>query len=192
VIFSRFLVLTAIGAANLAAETIHLKSREFQPAADRSEYLARPVQRRTPGTSHYLVQFNAPVSSETVQRLRSRGIQVTSYLPKSTVMIAAPDDFSLDGFHVRWIGRLEHRDKISLLVNERAASAHFPAAYVVEFHDDINMDEARAMAREHNLRVIEIATLRRTTCWRKAASATFRAWRPGTKWHTYSRLPRNC
>lgn len=151
----RFFLLTVFGLASLTAETIHLKTRDFQPPADRSEYLARPVQRRTAGTSHYMVQFQSPVSAEILQRLRARGITVTSYVGKSTLMVAAPDDFSLDGFPVRWIGRLEHQDKISPRVTEQAASGQAPGAYVVEFHPDVNMQEARAMVREHNLRLIE-------------------------------------
>jgi len=155
VIVFRFLILTVFGLATLAAETIHLKTRDFEPPADRSEYLARPVQRRAAGTSHYLVQFQAPVSAETIQRLHTRGIAVTGYVSKSTLMIAAPDDFSLAGFPVRWMGRLEHQDKISPRINEQWASGHAPGAYLVEFHADVNMQEARAMVREHNLHLIE-------------------------------------
>jgi len=155
VIVFRFLILTVFGLASLAAETIHLKTRDFEPPADRSEYLSRPVQRRTTGISHYLVQFQAPVSAQTIQRLHTRGIVVTGYVGKSTLMVAAPDDFSLAGFPVRWIGRLEHQDKISPRINEQLASGHAPGAYVVEFHADVNMQEARSMVREHNLHLIE-------------------------------------
>lgn len=151
----RFLLLTVLGLASLAAETIHLKTRDFQPPADRTEYLARPVLRRTAGTSHYLVQFQTPVSAGLVQRLRTRGMIVTSYVGRSTLMVSAPDDFSLDGFPVRWIGRLEQRDKISPRISEQAAAGQAPGAYVVEFHPDVNMQEARVMVREHNLRLIE-------------------------------------
>ena len=56
---------------------------------------------------------------------------------------------------VRWIGRLEHQDKISPVISDQAASGHAPGAYVVEFHADVNMQEARAMVQEHNLRLIE-------------------------------------
>ena len=151
----RFLILTLLGLASVAAETIHLKTRDFEPPADRSEYLARSVQRRTAGISHYLVQFQSPVSAETMRRLRTRGIAVTGYVGKSTLMVAAADDFSLDGFAARWVGRLEHQDKISPRINEQVATGHAPVAYVVEFHGDVNMEEARAMVREHNLHLIE-------------------------------------
>ena len=154
-IVCRFLILTIAGLASLAAETIHLKTRDFEPPADRSEYQARPLERRTPGTSHYLIQFESPVTLKTVERLRGRGIVVTGYLAKSTLTVAAPDNFSLDGFAVRWIGRLEHQDKISPRITEQTAAGRMPAAYIVEFHSDVNMQEARTMAREHQLRLIE-------------------------------------
>jgi hypothetical protein len=151
----RWFTLVAFGTATLAAETIHLKTREFDPRPDRTEYLANPLERRNAQKSHYLIQFEGPVRAEYFGRLRDRGITVTGYLPNSTLMIAAPDDFSLDGLPVRWVSRLEHRDKISPLVSAHAGSGRASRAYIVEFHSDINMNEARALVREHSLRLIE-------------------------------------
>jgi hypothetical protein len=155
VIVFRFLILTMLGLASLAAETIHLKTRNFEPPADLNEYLGRPLLRRTAATSHYLIQFQTPVSAEIIGKLRAHGVVVTGYVGKSTLMVAAPDNFSAAGLAVRWIGRLEHQDKISPVISDQASSGHAPGAYVVEFHTDVNMQEARAMVREHNLRLIE-------------------------------------
>jgi Matrixin/Bacterial Ig domain len=155
VIVFRFLILAMIGLASLAAETIHLKTRNFEPPADLNEYVTRPLLRRTAGTSHYLIQFQAPVSATIIRKLNAHGVVVTAYVGKSTLMVAAPDDFSVAGLAVRWIGRLEHQDKISPAISEQAASGHAPGVYVVEFQGDVNMQEARAMVREHNLRLIE-------------------------------------
>ena len=69
-------------------------------------------------------------------------------------MVAAPDDFSLDGLPVRWVGRLEQRDKISPLILAQKGTADGLRTYVVEFHSDVNMQEARVMIREHGLRLI--------------------------------------
>jgi hypothetical protein len=151
----RFLALAALGVATLAAETIHLKTRDLDPLPDRTAYLASPLQRRAAGTSHYMVQFNTPVTAEMLDRLRARGIILTGVIPRSTVMVAAPDDFSLDGLPVRWVGRLEQRDKISPLILAQAGTADGLRTYVVEFHSDVNMEEARAMVREHGLRLVE-------------------------------------
>src|SRR5579872_7465943 len=148
---SRRLVLLFMWIGSLAAASIHLKTRELDPRPDRQGYLGIPVKRRTEGTSHYLVQFSGPVRAEIFQQLRERGASVTGYVPESTLVIAAPDDFSVEGLPIRWIGRLEQQDKISPLISASTA----PAAYIVEFHSDVDMHEARAMVREHGLRRIE-------------------------------------
>ena len=119
----------------LAAATIHLKTRDLEPLPDRTDYLASPLRRRTAGTSHYLIQFDGHVTAATFASLRARGITVTGYLDRSTVIMSAPDDFSLSGLPVRWIGRLEHRDKISPLVTAQAGGRP-PRTYLVEFHAD--------------------------------------------------------
>jgi len=144
--------VAACGVATLAAETIHLKTRDFDPQADRTDYLASPLKRRTAGSSHFLIQLDGGVRSETFRVLRDRGITVTGYLPKSTLIIAAPDGFSFDTLPVVWVSRLEFRDKISPLVMAHAASFN---AFIIEFHSDVDMKEARALVREHGLRLIE-------------------------------------
>ena len=147
--------------STLAAETIHLKTRDFEPRPDRTEYLASPLKRRTAGSSHYLIQLDGGVRPETFRMLRDRGIIVTGYLPKSTLMIAAPDDFSFDSLPAVWVSRLELRDKISPLVVAQAGSTRGLGAYIVEFHSDVDMKEARALVREHGLRLIENSDLAR-------------------------------
>src|SRR6185503_8703528 len=149
------LTLAVILGCTVTAQTIHLKTRDLEPQADRTGYTGVPLQRRSSQSSHYLVQFNSPVGPEIFAGLRKRGIAVTAYLPQSALMIAATDDFSLQGLPVRWIGRLEHRDKISPLLIAHSRLARAQSSYVVEFHSDVDMDVARAMVGEHGLRVIE-------------------------------------
>jgi len=150
------LILAACGVVTLAAETIHLKTRDFDPVPDRTEYLASPLKRRITGRSHYLIQFDGGVRSEVFGQLRDRGITVTGYLPQATLMIGAPDDFTLEGLHVVWVSRLEHRDKISPLVSSSPSALH---AYIVEFHSDVDMNEARSLVREHRVQMIENSDL---------------------------------
>ena len=149
---SRCLVLAAMGIGTLGSETIHLKTRDLDPQPDRTAYVGSPLVRRTAVTSHYLIQLNGPIGQETFERLRARGIRVTGYLGESTLAISAPDDFSLHGLPVRWVGRLEHRDKISPLISTQVWRKQ---ACIVEFHSDVDMQTARAMVREHGLRVVE-------------------------------------
>ena len=106
----RFLVLAALEIGSLAAGTIHLKTRDLEPLPDRTDYLASPLRRRTAGTSRYLVEFDGSVTASNFASLRARGITITGYIGRSTVIVSAPDNFSLNGMPVRWVGRLEHRD----------------------------------------------------------------------------------
>jgi hypothetical protein len=153
--------VAACAVVTLAAETIHLKTRDFEPRPDRTEYLASPLKRRTAGSSHYLIQLDGGVRPETFRMLRDRGITVTGYLPKSTLMIAAPDGFSFDSLPAVWVSRLDLRDKISPLVAAQAGSTSGLRACIVEFHSDVDMKEARALVREHGLRLIENSDLAR-------------------------------
>jgi hypothetical protein len=155
------LLLAACGVSVLAAETIHLKTRDFEPRPDRTDYLSSPLKRRNAGSSHYLIQLDGGVRPETFRMLRDRGITVTGYLPKATLMIAAPDDFSFDSLPVVWASRLESRDKISPLVVAQASSTSGLRASIVEFHSDVDMKEARALVQEHGLRLIENSDLAR-------------------------------
>ncbi len=105
---------------------------------------------QTPGAgrSHYLVQFEGQIRPESLQALLARGMR---WLPKSAVMVAASDDPSFDGLPVRWVGRLEDRDKISSMLAAGSNSLGSRHIVVVEFHSDVDMNGARDMIVEHNL-----------------------------------------
>src|SRR2546423_14738154 len=79
-IFSHVLALAIFLAGTLTAQTIHLKTRDFQPQLDRSGYTGVTLQRRSSESSHYLVQFNGSVPPEIFAKLRARGITVTAYI----------------------------------------------------------------------------------------------------------------
>src|SRR5581483_4758176 len=54
--------------------------------------------------------------------------------------------------HVSWAAAFAPRDKLSPLIRGRSPRA---AHYIVEFHPDVNMGDARAIAIECGLRVID-------------------------------------
>ncbi|MBI2680962.1 MAG: matrixin family metalloprotease [Candidatus Solibacter usitatus] len=147
--------------AGLAAETIHLKTRDFDPPGNPREYLAAPLLRRHWGRSHYLIQFQREADAKNLLAVRERGALVTGYLPNSTVMVSAGDDLSLDGLDVRWAGRLTANDKISPALQAEMKGAG-RMVVVVEFHPDVSPPEQRAMAWEQNLMVLERPDLRGT------------------------------
>ena len=157
----RICVFSFTVVAGLVAETIHLKTRDFNPPDDPREYLAAPLLRRQWGRSHYLIQFTQGVDAKNLLAIRERGALVTGYLPNSTVMVAAGDDLTLDGLDVRWAGRLAASDKISPAL-KAVVNSTGRIVVVIEFHPDVSPDEARAMAWEQNLLVIEHPDLRST------------------------------
>ena len=151
----RCLALFLAGICTLAAQTIRLKTRDLEPLPDIRGYLGHPLKRRAPGRSHYLVQFEGQIRPENLQALRARGMRVTGWLPKSAVMVAASDDQSFHSLADRWVGRLEDRDKISPLLAAGSHSFGSRHTVVVEFHSDVDMNDARDMIVEHNLKIVE-------------------------------------
>src|SRR5438270_10088583 len=115
----RSLALTVLVGGIVGAETIHLKTRDLEPQRDPTAYLGSPLLRRNAGISHYMVQFQGHVTAEIFERLRELGIKVTGYLPDAALMIAAPDEFSLQGLPGVWVGRLDHRERLCPLVSAR-------------------------------------------------------------------------
>ncbi len=73
-----------------------------------------------------------------------------SYVPKSTLSVAARDGVSFEGLGVQWVGRLQPAEKISPQLDGAFTSgaAH---AVVVEFYSDVPGGEARAIANEAGL-----------------------------------------
>lgn len=140
-----------------AENPIRLKTRSLEPAEDRYGHLVGPLKRRFPGRSHYLLQFREPPGPKQLERIRERGGIVTSRVPENALMVAAGDDFNTGGLDVRWAGRLRYEDKLSPALRAADPLLEIPvtAAYVVEFHPDVNMEEARRLAEEHLLEVIE-------------------------------------
>ena len=143
--------LVFLCAAFLGAEDttiLHLKTRERDPSAEPASLRLSPLRRTTDGRSHLLVQFSQPPQPEQLQELERRGVKVLRAAPGSAVMVSASDDASFDGLALRWVGRMEPQDKISPLVTG-------DGDFLIEFHPDVDMDDARALAAENDLAVLE-------------------------------------
>ncbi|HMD48361.1 MAG TPA: matrixin family metalloprotease [Bryobacteraceae bacterium] len=75
-----------------------------------------------------------------------------SYVPKSTLSVAAQDGLSLAGLGAQWVGRLQPAEKISPhLSGALASSAAIPV--VAEFYSDVPSGEARGIANEIGLAI---------------------------------------
>jgi hypothetical protein len=131
---------------------IHLKTRDRVPSAEPSPLLLSPHKRAHHRRSHLIMQFSQTPPPEQLQELEKRGVKVLRAAPDSAVVVSAADDVSLDGLDLRWVGRLEPEDKISPLIIDEGD-------FLIEFHPDVNMDDARALAAEHDLTVMERTSL---------------------------------
>ncbi|HTC31724.1 MAG TPA: matrixin family metalloprotease [Bryobacteraceae bacterium] len=107
---------------------------------------------RKPGRSHLLVRFAAQPGPDQLNALADRGAAVLSYIPKSTLSVAASDSLSFAGLGAEWVGRLQPAQKISPYLNG-ALSSTAAIPVVVEFYSDVPSSEARAIATEAGLAI---------------------------------------
>jgi hypothetical protein len=105
---------------------------------------------------HYIVQFRSYPGPALRQELARRRIRVLAYVPESALMVAGQAPLDLDGLGVTWLGRLAASDKLSPALETEPAGA-----YLVIFHPDTNMEEARAMVRRRGFEVLENGDLSR-------------------------------
>src|SRR2546423_73119 len=159
----KVIALVGVIAGALLGQTIHLKSRDIDTA--QQDETAGLLKQRNPGKSRYLLQFNGPIKRESLDELSNRGAVITSFIPDNGVMVAAGNDFTVEGLDVKWIGRLQPKDKVSSALTAKASpavnddqnadvgSVSFPS-FVVEFHSDVDMDDARDMMVENGLAVL--------------------------------------
>ncbi len=141
----------------LPGATIHLKTGNLETVAGQDDHSTRSLKRRTPGKSHYLLQFSMPIGREQLDRLAERGAVVTSSIPDATVMVAAGDDLSTDGMGIQWSGHLRAADKVSLELDSLRTNEQ--AAFIVEFHSDMDMEDARQLILDAGLDVLERVAL---------------------------------
>src|SRR5213594_2618293 len=151
-----FVCLIVFIGISSAQRPIQLKKRLFQVPNDLGAHRAGPVMRRHSGSSHYLIQFSAPPSPEQIRQLLARGAIITSHVPDAALVVAGADDLSWDGLDLTFVGRLDELDKLSTeLAAEQTAAEDTGSLAIVEFHNDVDMNDARALVRERNVEVIE-------------------------------------
>ncbi|MEO7650362.1 MAG: matrixin family metalloprotease [Bryobacteraceae bacterium] len=146
---------------HLAAGEIRLKTRVLTTPADLTAHQVGPLKRRLAGRSHYLIQFSARPTPAALAELERRGVIVTSTTGQMAYMVSGEDGTGWDGLGLRWVGRLRDVDKVSPALNAPVEGGA-PGFFVIEFHADADMDQARELIREHNLQVDERAGLLRT------------------------------
>ncbi len=131
-----------------AGDVIRLKTRTVDPAHQSRAPRSGAVVWRA--ARHFLVQFASYPGAEVRDELARRRIRVLAYVPDDALMVSGMPPLHLAGLAVNWSGPLDPADKIS------PALAALPAgAYVVVFHPDVDMAEARALVVEEGFEILE-------------------------------------
>jgi Matrixin len=133
----------------IAASFMMVGSALAQPPIQSSSPPASSKSRK-PGRSHLLVRFTAQPGQGQLNALANRGAAVLSYVPESTLSVAALDGLSFAGLGVQWVGRLQPAQKISPYL-AGALSSTIANPVLVEFYSDVPGGEARAIANETGL-----------------------------------------
>lgn len=136
--YAILVVLGAIAALTAEAAPIRLRTRVVEPGAASSL--------TTPAGKRLLLQFDAPVTAETLAELSRRGIRVLRRVPDNAVLASTPGEWRLDGLPLHWAGPLAAADKIS-----PALAAAVNSSYLVIVHPDVADQEARRLIEEAGL-----------------------------------------
>jgi hypothetical protein len=102
---------------------------------------------RTPGRSHFLVQFATEPGEAQIEALADLGASVLSYVPDAALSIAMRDGTSLSGMGIQWMGQLLPAEKLSPDLDGKLVAGQAPPV-LVEFYSDVPQGEARAIAIE--------------------------------------------
>src|SRR5437868_3536960 len=98
---ARMKKLSALLAGMLLSGTANaqpvLRMRGLRPDVLRSSTREVPLRTRTPGRSHWLIQFAHNPSSEELEQLADRGATVLSYVPDFAFSISLLDGGTLEG-----------------------------------------------------------------------------------------------
>jgi hypothetical protein len=140
------LFLAALGSVAVGPETrLHLKTRPVSLIESLSERQPGYQKRQPQSRAHMLLEFSSMPGKQQLEELKSRGATVLSYVPDGGLLVAADEGTSFDGLDVVDAAPLRLENKLS------AALASEASAFVVEFHPDVEDNDAYAVLRENNL-----------------------------------------
>ena len=146
----------AIGLALVASlaeaqpAAVHLKGWN---AVDSSRPAAPTLRKtRSPGRSHYLVQFSSQPGADQISALTAREASALSYVPDLTLSVSMRDGTDLTGLGVAWVGQLQPVQKISPRLSSALGSSQAAAnpspPVLVEFYSDVPDADARAIVAD--------------------------------------------
>lgn len=98
---------------------------------------------------HMLVQFGIPPTNETISQLRSQGVRVLADLPANGLLVTVPAGATVAANGLAYAEAILAGDKLSPLVNAAQRD------YIVEFHADTDMNQARGELLNAGVQIVE-------------------------------------
>jgi hypothetical protein len=130
----------AIGTC-FAQPVLRLKTRQIQSDAS---HVVNQTDTPVPFRSgHVLLQFAQAPSPETIAELQARGIKVLHGIPDNGLLVTLDRPVSLEGLGAIYAEPLAPSDKISPII--AADPAKWNGHFLVEFHEDVEPGDARAL-----------------------------------------------
>ena len=133
----RTLVLVGFFCASTAFAQIRFKV-PLQQAEEKSPERQARVESAV-GVGHLLVQFEEAPTVAQLAELRARGATVLLDVPENAVLVSVQRSLDLSGIGASYAAPLDARVKLSPLIDGEMND------FVVEFHPDVNMNDARAI-----------------------------------------------
>jgi len=143
--FICFIALLSMASVARGQSMLRLKTR--QVVAENSVPSAVHQNTRTPGRSHWIVQFSAAVGLSQLTELGRRGVRVLSYVPDNGLSVVARESTVWEGLNAQWIGQLEPQEKISPALGNSFAAGGYSAA-LVESYSDVDPADVRAIVNQ--------------------------------------------
>lgn len=136
---------------NVLAAQSSIRWRPWAQGGRQGSSVRAATKRLSPLRTHLALEFAAPPSASDLALLRSRGAVVVGALSDRAVVVSAPPGFTTAGLSVSFTGAFTPVDKISPRIRRPVRASY----YVIEFYPDVDMADARTIATQCGLRVIE-------------------------------------
>lgn len=144
--------LASAGLTGFAQPILHLKTREI--VTDPAQVVTgidTPVPFRS---GHLILQFRQRPSVETISALQARGVTVLHGIPDNGLLVTLNRPASLVGLGAIYAAPIERADKISPIVTP-GLFGKWKGYYLVEFHPDVDLGDARAMLLDLGVEIKE-------------------------------------